>query len=108
MQSRILALSCLVALVLASIASAQVIKDEQVDNAMTGAITSISLDSKMLTVKGANGEEGVFATDDKTTIMNSAKTIALKDLKVGWRVAVDSDSRGDFDYATYIEVVETP
>jgi len=72
-----------------------------------GAAQTIDTAGKTLTLKGANGEGGVYSVNEKTTIMSGDKKIALGDLKKGWRVAVNGDKLGGKNVATYMEVVET-
>lgn len=88
-------------------ASAQTREKEAVDFVLTAQIESIDAAAKTLTLKGANGEGGVYVVNDKTTIMNANKKIAFGDLKKGWRVAVNGDKSSGKNVATYMEVVET-
>jgi hypothetical protein len=91
----------------AHVGSAQTREKEAVSFVLTAQIESIDERAKSLTLKGANGEGGVYVVNDKTTIMSGNKKIALGDLKKGWRVAVNGDSVGGKNVATYMEVVET-
>jgi len=88
-------------------AGAQTRQKEAVNFVLTAQIESIDAKAKTLTLKGANGEGGVYEVDDQTTIMNGNKKIALGDLKKGWRLAVNGDKSSGKNVATYMEVVET-
>jgi hypothetical protein len=88
-------------------AGAQMREQEAVNFVLTAQIESIDAAAKTLTLKGANGEGGVYVINDKTTIMNQNKKIAFGDLKRGWRLAVNGDKSSGKNVATYVEVVET-
>lgn len=92
---------------LAPRAPAQTRVDEAVNFVLTAEIDSIDVKAKTLTLKGANGEGGVYAVNDETTLMNGDKKVALGDLKKGWRVAVNGDKSSGKNVVTYLEVVET-
>ena len=94
-------------LALAPVAGSQTREKEAVNFVLTAQIESIDTAGKTLTLKGANGEGGTYLVNDKTTIMNGNKKIALGDLKKGWRVAVNGDTTAGKNVATYMEVVET-
>jgi glutathione synthase/RimK-type ligase-like ATP-grasp enzyme len=91
----------------APLANAQTREKEAVGFVLTAQIESIDAAAKTLTLKGANGEGGVYVVNDKTTIMNANKKIAFSDLKKGWRLAVNGDKSSGKNVATYMEVVET-
>lgn len=79
------------------------------DTALTGKITALDAKANTITVIGANGEGGPMSVDPKAMIKdNSKKQIALGDLKVGWRVAANVDTRASGPVVTYIEVVDAP
>jgi hypothetical protein len=109
MPLRMLRAACVAValLALAPLAVAQTRTDEAVSFVLTAQIDSIDAKAKTLTLKGANGEGGVYVVDDKTTIMNGNKKIAFADLKKGWRLAVNGDKSSGKNVATYMEVVET-
>src|SRR5258708_880699 len=93
MSLRLLRAACVAVALLAFAprAGAQTRTDEAVDFVLTAQIESIDAAAKTLTLKGANGEGGVYVVNDKTTIMNGKKKIAFGDLKKGWRLAVNGD-----------------
>src|SRR5574338_710649 len=93
-------------LALAPRAGAQTRVEEAVTFVLTAQIASIDVKAKTLVLKGANGEGGVYAVNDETTIMNGDKKVALGDLKMGWRVAVNGDKSSGKNVVTYMEVVE--
>jgi hypothetical protein len=95
-------------LALATTVTAQVRLTEPVDFAVTGEITAIDTAGKTLTVKGANDDGGSFAVNEKTTIKNGSKSLALGDLKKGWRVVLNGDDDGTRKLVTYMEVVDAP
>ena len=64
--------------------------------------------SQTITLEGAGGEGGVLEVDPKALLENGAQQIGLRDVKVGWRVAVDGDVRAGKWVVTYLEVVTTP
>ena len=92
---------------LPQVGAAQTREKEAVGFVLTAQIEAIDTAGKTLTLKGANGEGGVYSVNEKTTIMSGDKKIALGDLKKGWRVAVNGDKLGGKNVATYMEVVET-
>lgn len=97
----------LVSLVLAAGADAQPVQEEQAGVAFTGQIVLVDASAKVLSLRGANGETGVFHVDDeKTTIMSGSKEVAFSDLHEGDWVAIDANASGKRQVATYIEVVE--
>ena len=103
----LLTITALAVFAIAHASAAQTREKEAVSFVLTAQIEVIDTAGKTLTLKGANGEGGVYAVNDKTTIMSGNKKIALTDLKKGWRVAVNGDNQGGKNVATYMEVVET-
>jgi len=79
------------------------------DTALTGKITALDAKAGTITVVGANGEGGPMSVDPKAMIKdNQKKQIALGDLKVGWQVAANVDTRASGPVVTYLEVVDAP
>lgn len=79
------------------------------NTALTGKITALDAKEHTITVIGANGEGGPMKVDPKATVKdNTKKQIALGDLKLGWQVAANVDTRPSGPVVTYIEVVDTP
>src|SRR5262245_59416428 len=107
LQTAVAAFAAMALLGAAPHAGAQMRKNESANFALTAQIESIDAKAKTLTLKGANGEGGVYVVNDKTTIMNGDKKIAFGDLKKGWRAAVNGDNTTGKNVATYLEVVET-
>lgn len=98
-----------VGLAIAAGARSQPVEHEQVGTAFTGKVTSVDPDAKTVSVRGANGEQGVFhVLDEDTTIMSGDEEVPLSALKRGDRVTIDADRREGRNVATYIEVVEGP
>jgi len=95
-------------LALATVALAQVNKEEDVDIALTGQITVVDVVAKTIALQGANGERTVVGIDDKTTIMSGDKKLKIDGLHKDDWVAVDADRRGATVVGTYIEVVDDP
>jgi hypothetical protein len=107
-RSSLRAAAALIALLaFAPLAAAQTRTEEAVNFVLTAQIESIDASAKTLTLKGANGEGGVYVVNDKTQIMNGNKTIPFSDLKKGWRLAVNGDKSSGKNVVTYAEVVET-
>lgn len=98
----------LLAMTLSSAGFAQVRKTESVDKADTGKIEGIFLPAKTISIRGANGEGGLYHLNDETTIMSGDKKLTMSDLKVGDWISVDSDEHRGSHIATYIEVVDGP
>jgi len=67
-------------LALATVALAQVNKEEDVDIALTGQITVVDVVAKTIALQGANGERTVVGIDDKTTIMSGDKKLKIDGL----------------------------
>ena len=105
---RRLGLLIAVAFLCANLASAQTVKKETADFLMTGEIVVVDATAKLITLKGANGESGVYKVNDATTIMNGNAKIPLSGLQKGARIAVNGDNKTGENIATYIEVVEGP
>jgi hypothetical protein len=103
-----LALLVALPLALATVAIAQVNKEEDVDIALTGQITVVDVIAKTIALQGANGEHTVVGVNDKTTIMSGDKKLKLDGLHKDDWVAVDADRHGATVVATYIEVVDDP
>lgn len=91
-----------------SLASAQTVKKETADFLMTGEIVVVDAAAKLITLKGANGESGVYKVNDATTIMNGNAKIPLSGLQKGAQIAINGDNVSGENIATYIEVVEGP
>jgi plastocyanin len=87
---------------------AQPVQTEQVGIALTGEVTAVDGGAKTISVRGANGEEGVFEVDEKTTIMSGSEEVDIASLHVGDWISIDADQRGGQKVATYVEVVEDP
>ena len=104
-----ISLLALAALLITTTAHAQPEQKEAANFALTGAIVSVDVAGKTITVKGANDDGGLYVVNDDTTIMNGDKKIALGDLKKGWRVVLNGDSGlgGGKKVVTYMEVVDT-
>jgi hypothetical protein len=94
-------------LALASTGLAQVGEEkETADFAMTGDVKAVDAAKGTVTLEGANREGGTLGVDPKAEMRNGDHPIALGDLKVGWRVAVNGDIRDGKKVVTYLEVVE--
>lgn len=92
----------------ASTALAQKIEKEADTAGVTGKVLRVSPSDGTLTLIGPNGENDVYWTDAKTTIMNGDKPVALAEIKPGWTVTVTYDQVVAKMLATYIEVVDAP
>ena len=91
-----------------NLASAQTVKKETADFLMTGEIVVVDATAKLITLKGANGENGVYKLNDATTIMSGNAKIPPSSLQKGARIAINGDNKTGENVATYIEVVEGP
>ena len=96
------------AVLAATLANAQTVEKETADFLMTGEIVVVDATAKLITLKGANGENGVYKVNDATTIMSGNAKIPLSGLQKGARVAINGDNKTGENVATYIEVVEGP
>lgn len=92
----------------ASSAHAQEIQKQADSGGVTGKVLRVTPSDGTITVIGPNGENGIYWTDAKTTIMNGSKTVRLADIQPGWTVTVTYDQTVAKLNATYIEVVDTP
>ena len=98
-------------LVLSDAVNAQTRVEEKTGFAVTGEITAIDVSAKKITVKSTNDEGIVYSVADTASIMsgsNNPSKLTLGDLKKGWSVVMNGQSRGDERVATYIKVVKNP
>jgi len=92
----------------ASGAFAQKIQKEADTGGVTGKVLRVTPSDGTITVIGPNGENGIYWTNAKTTIMNGDKNIKLGDIKAGWTITVSYQKADVKMNATYIEVVDAP
>jgi len=95
-------------LALANPVSAQPREKEKNNIAVTGEVTALDVNGRTITVKSTNDEGVTYTVDDGTSIMSGGRTVALRDLRVGWSVALNGHRDGDTRRATYIKVVKNP
>ena len=98
----------MLALMLGSVADAQVRVTEKGNVAATGEITAIDAATRSVTVKSTNDEGVVYVVDESATIMNGATKLALGDLQKGWSVAISGHDDGTRKLLTFIKVVKAP
>ena len=98
-----------VALAFAAPALAQVGEPKEgADFAMTGNVAAVDAAKRTLTLDAPNREGGVLDVDPKAKLSNGDASIALGDVKPGWRVVVNGDVRKGKRVVTYLEVVDAP
>lgn len=99
----------LLGLAIALGAQAQPVQKEMVQIAFTGEVTAVDVKAGTVSVRGANGEAGVFEVDPKlTTIMSGSQDRELASLHKGEWIAIDANTRDGRKVATLIQVVEDP
>jgi uncharacterized ubiquitin-like protein YukD len=109
MSSLRIALVLLASLALTAPLQAQVGEEEEAASfAMTGTVKAVDAAKHTLSIDAPNREGGVLDVDPKAEILNGDQQIGLADVKVGWRVVLNGDLRGEKRVVTYLELVEAP
>ena len=104
-----IALVLLASLALTAPILAQVGEEEEAASfAMTGTVKAVDAAKHTIAIDAPNREGGVLDVDPKAELLNGDRKIGLADLKIGWRVVLNGDLRGNRRVVTDLEVVDTP
>jgi hypothetical protein len=71
---------------------------------MSGELTKVDVDAKMISIKSAEGTETQFTYTDDTVVSGAQKNVAGLATQTGWRVTVTYITTGTTKAATKIEV----